>query len=140
MPRKKGTQNGSVNHNDVNSSGGQRGNAQWQWVNITLTDEDTELLSRSDVTLEYLALSCVALADDGIGFKVEPTDDGKSIRATLYRPDFPSRGVISGVSSYADNVRDALMVALHKLDVYLGGDFSTIPDKAVRDGTRPRFR
>jgi len=140
MPRKKGAQNGTNVNNDGNNRGGQGSNAQWQWINIRLSDEDFDVLGGSDATLVNLALSAVSLADDGIGFKIEPTDEGKSIRATLYRSDFPSRGVISGVSSYADNVRDALLAALYKLDVYLGGDFSTIPQEAIRDGSRPRFR
>lgn len=140
MPRKGKISHGS---NTVNAGNGDRragGNVEWKWCNIRLSDEDVEFLSQSDSTLEYLAACAVALADDGIGFKIEPTDGGKSIRATLYRPDTRNGNVIIGVSSYSGTVRDALLACLYKLDTYLGGDFSTVPEQTDPEGARPRFR
>jgi hypothetical protein len=140
MPRKMEQKNVRADNNAGNNNRGARGNAEWRWINITLRDEDISILATSDATLEYLATCAVVLADDGIGFKIEPADEGKSIRCTIYRPNMGDGNVIVGVSSYSSTVRDTLLACLYKLDTYLGGDFSTIPDEIVHKSERPRFR
>lgn len=140
MPRKGKTNVSGINNNVSNGNSGKGGRNEWKWVNLKLSDEDIDTLAKSDATLEYLACCGVALANDGIGFKVEPTDEGKSIRCTIYRPNFNGRGDIIGISSYSDNVRDAILAGLYKLDNYMGGDFSTYsPEDAIESAT-PRFR
>lgn len=137
---RKGKSDGRVNVNGSDSSRTARGGDEWKWVNIKLSDEDIATLGQSDATLEYVAVSLVALAGDGLGFSVKPTDEGKSICCTIYRPDFPLAGRTLGVSSFSDNVRDAILACIYKLDTYGGGDFSGFDVEDRVSGARPRFR
>jgi hypothetical protein len=140
MPAKKDVRNGSTGNVNGNGGGSKGSNDGWKWVNVTLSDDDARLLTKSDATLEYLSACGAELADRGYGFKVESTDQGKSVRCVVYRPDFPVRGRIIGVSAYAGNARDAILACLYKLDTYLGGDFSTVGDDDLPETQRPRFR
>jgi len=140
MPRKKGTNNAGINHANGNSGSRKGGNVEWKWHNIKLTDEDAEFLAGSDATLEYLAISACELADNGFGFKVEPTDGGKSIRATIYGSYMDNELILVGVSSYGGTVRDALLAVLYKFDHYLGGDFSSVVLENASDRPTSRFR
>lgn len=139
MPRKKQS-NGGTTNNHGNSDSGSRGGTKWVWANIHLENEDIEYLSQSDSTMEFLATSILALGDDGIGVTVKPVDNGKSICCTLYRPDSANPSIIIGVSSFGGTVRDALMVALYKLDEKLGGEFDNASHFTQDTGERPRFR
>lgn len=139
MPRKKQNNGSAANHNgDDNRRQGS--GAKWVWANIHLENEDIEYLSQSDSSMEFLATSVLALGDDGIGITVKPVDNGKSICCTLYRSDSANPSVIIGVSSFGSTVRDALMVALYKLDEKLGGEFDNAAHFTQDTGERPRFR
>jgi len=139
MPRKR-NENGAAKGNGGNRDSGARGNAKWRWANCRLSDEDVATLEGDTSSMEYLATSFVALADDGYGVTIKSVDSGKSICCTVYRPDFPDTGTIVGVSAFGGSVRDAVLTCLYKLDQYGGGDFSGFELDNGADGSRPRFR
>jgi len=140
MPRKKGSTSGRTNGLNGANSSSKGSDVEWKWHNIKLTDEDAEFLASSDATLEYLATCACELADNGVRFKIEPTDGGKSIRATLYGPYLDNDAVLVGVSSYAGTVRDALLACLYKFDHYLGGSFSNVVLEDASNRPSTRFR
>lgn len=123
MPRKKGDEN-NVQHTRFNDSSGKGSGNEWKWCNIRLEPADIAALEQSTSTFEFLAASLCALGDDGIGFSIKPVDNGKSFSVTLYRPDSGNPSITYGVSSFAGNIHDGLLVALYKFDVCLEGDFS----------------
>lgn len=139
MPR-KGKQNVGTNFNGGNGNIGKGSGNEWKWCNIKLTRDDADILAQSDATLEYVATSLAALADDGIGITIKPVDNGESRCVTIYRPDYPRTGVTVGVSSFGGSVRDAGLACLYKLDTYLGGDFSAYDLEDDTPSERPRFR
>lgn len=139
MPR-KGKQNGTATGFSGNSGSGEISRNEWKWVNINLTNEDVGVLEQSDATFEYLATSLVSLANDGYGFKVNPDATGESVSCTIYRPNYPSRGVTVGVSAFGTDVRDVILACLYKLDNYGGGDFSGFNLEISLETKKSRFR
>lgn len=139
MPRKKGDEK-NVQHTRFNDSSSKGGGNEWKWVNIRLEPEDITALEQSTSTFEFLAASLCALGDDGIGFSVKPVDSGKSFCVTLNRPDSENPSVIYGLSSFAGNIHDALLVALYKFDICLEGDFSNAPKFIETAKPQQRFR
>jgi hypothetical protein len=131
---------GTTTGNGSNSGVGKGGGVKWQWANCRLSDDDIAVLGRSDATLEYVAACLAVLGDDGYGVTIKSVDKGKSRCVTLYRPDFPRTGFTVGVSSFGNNVRDAGLAVLYKLDNYGGGDFTAFDVEGDSDSERPRFR
>lgn len=139
MPRKKGDK---ANVDGNSRFGGKQsvfGN-ELKWINIPLTDEDIDELSGSQSTVEFLAASLCSLATDGYGFSIKPVDSGKSLCCTINRPDLFGDGIAYGMSSFAGELRDVLLVALYKFDVKLEGDFANCTPFLETSKPRQRFR
>ena len=139
MPNPKKDKKNAYGSNG-SSSGSKTIGSGFKWVNIELDDSSVLELEQSEATLEYLSACLCGLADNGLGFKVAPSSDGKSICATLYKSDTGSGGISYGLSAFAGNVRDAELALLYKYEVSLEGSFDNI-DRYVSDTTsRSRFR
>lgn len=139
MPRKKGEAKNATGDSRFGGKQPVFGN-ELKWINIPLSDEDVDVLSRSESSVEFLAASLCALAVDGYGFSVKPVDSGKSLCCTINRPDLFGDGVAYGMSSFAGELRDVLLVALYKFDVKLEGDFSNCTPFLETSKPRQRFR
>lgn len=138
--RSKGNKNGSINGTNGTRDSGQGSGNEWKWINIPLQDEDAFHLDGSDLTLEFLAGSIASLANDGYGVTIKPTDNGETVCCTIYRPNFPRRGVTIGISGFAGNVRDALLVTMYKFDEKLGGSFTNYTEFDTPNREKSRFR
>lgn len=139
MPAKRGQKKDAPGNSRFERGTEMRGN-EWKWVNIPITDADIDELSGSESTFEFLAASLCALAGDGIGFSIKLIDSGKSFCVTLNGPDIPGGSTIYGVSSFAGELRDALLVALYKFDIHLEGDWSNVTKLVEAAKPRQRFR
>lgn len=138
MPRKKGEPNASGDRFKRDNSGVQRNDIKW--LNIKLTDEDVNELTASDATFEFLVASVVGLCTDGLALSIKTVDEGKSYCVTLIGSNLGSSGAAYGLSSFAGELRDALLVSLYKFDTYLEGDISN-GDKFVNSTQQDkRFR
>lgn len=139
MPRKGRAQN-ATRGNTPPRIGESSHRDELKWLNIRLEADDLDTLEQSDATLEYLSACIVGLANDGFGISIKPVDKGESICCTIIgsHPDFD--GVSYGLSSFAGNVRDALLVSLYKLDEKLGGTFNNADKFAVPAKQTSRFR
>ncbi len=112
---------GSVGGNSGKSS--QPGGIQW--LNVPLDSSDVDDLERDASTLEYLAAALVGLVGDGYGISVKYQAERKSYSCTIYRPDTGGGSGGYGVSGFAPDVRDAVLVTLFKFERKLGGEFPT---------------
>jgi len=137
---RKSKSNGTTSNNGNDNRGGKGGDAKWVWVNCRLSDEDIAELERSTAEMDYLATCLIALGNDGFGVSIKTVDEGKSKCVTINRPDFPNRGTTVGVSAFGDNLRDAIVTVLYKLDTYGGGDFTEFDVENPSSGSKPRFR
>jgi len=139
MPRKKGSPN-ATERNTRFSDSRQGERNELKWLNIRLEVNDVNALEQSDATFEYLSASIVGLANDGIGVSIKSVDNGKSCCVTLIGSDLSGSGDTFGLSSFAGNVRDALLVALYKFDEKLGGTFDNGSEFVSDTKQGARFR
>lgn len=139
MPRKKGSTNATERNSRFNSSGTVERN-ELKWLNIKLEPDDIVALEQSDATFEYLAASVVGLGNDGIGISIKTLDQGETHCVTLIGSDGTSDSLSFGISSFAGNLRDALLVALYKFDEKLGGDFTNAAHFVSNQKQGSRFR
>lgn len=135
---RKAKQNGSIGGIGRGGSGGMRAGGGCKWVNVKLSDEDVLTLERSDATMEYLAGCLLGLADNGFNVSVKVVDEGDSIMACIIRPSDKPDVPDIGISSFASNVRDAVLGLLYKFENILGGILE--PSLVADTRTSARFR
>jgi len=121
-----------INGDDMNGNKSQRtrrGNSKqpdespsFRWVNAPLTDEDYDILERTETDLESLAAMLIGLVGRSYGVSVKFDSVRERFNCVVYRsfPDNNGRGV--GLSGHAPNVRDAILVTLYRFESKCGGD------------------
>jgi len=108
------------------------------WCNVTLSQDDIQVLERSDTTFEHLGAMLLGVADEGFSFSVKRMDDGESIMCAIYGAavDNPTRQM--GLSSFAADTRDAVLCCMYKFDQLCGREFRS--NMGSDAGQRKRFR
>jgi len=139
MPRKGRAQNVDKRNSPARAGSEKNGN-QLIWLNIKLEDNDLDALEQSDNTFEYLSACAIGLASDGFGISLKPIDQGESYCFTIIGSDSDGSGVSYGLSSFAGNVRDVLLVGLYKFDEKLGGTFTDAHKFTIPAKQASRFR
>lgn len=95
-----------------------------EWVNAPLTSEDYLALEQSTYGLEYLAGCLVGLVSRGYGVSVKYDSQRKRCNCTIYRPPSDTNRRHLGLSGFASDVRDAVLVTLYRFEHKCGGELS----------------
>lgn len=112
----------SKGHGDRLGSGNDK-SAAFQWINISLTSEDLDLLEREEASLEQLAFAYVSLGMLGLGLSIKYDSVGKSYSVSIYGRDSRNNNKPCGISGAASDLRDALLVSLFRFNNGLQGSF-----------------
>lgn len=95
----------------------------FEWINISLTDQDIDILEREEANLEQLALAYISLGVQRLGLSVKYDLTRKSYTVSIYGCDMGNDGKPCGISSSAAELRDALLVSLYRFNFGLQGSF-----------------
>lgn len=126
-------------NNNARVGGGAGQSRPVVWINIPLTDEDLSELERAEDSLEYLSCGLLELVGDGLSIsaKFQPGRDNYCV--SIYRPSDDSGLQSVGVSGFAPQLRDAILVALFRYHSKLGGQFPADPPTGASDQPKRRF-
>lgn len=124
----------SNKNQSANSSG--RGNVRW--INVSLSDDDAAFLTETSTGFSELAAMACEYVARGYSLTIKPMDGGDSVMACIVGSASGNPDVSVGLSGFAANVRDALLVLCYKFEDKLGGELP-LPDEPTSTG-RPRFR
>jgi len=121
-----------------NSSGGFRGKLQFQWINVTLTDDDIVALGQDETPLEDFAALLLEVGLSGLDYSIKSASDGNTVVCSIYRPASDTFAGGVGVSGFASNIRDAIAVCYYKFSVRL--ESTLVQDSESGGANQPRFR
>jgi len=132
-----------MNDNNAKRNGGRnRGKSEqspsFQWINVTLTDEDYDQLELVTSDLPTLGAMLVGLVVGGYGVTVKYDSERKRFNCTIYRPGGDNNSRPVGLSSFAPDLRDAIAVTLYKFEVKCGGELK--PDTSDNSSNQRRQR
>lgn len=108
---------------------GNNKSAAFQWINVSLTAEDVDTLSKEQADLEQLSLAYIAVGGLGFGLSVKYDSAGKSYTVCIYGPDMANDGRPCGVSGRSSDLRDAILVCLFKFNNRLQGSFDGVSNQ-----------
>jgi len=117
MNGRKPKRNGTGNSVGINKP------STFQWINVTLTDQDLDILEREKADLEQLALAFISLGVQQLGLSVKYDRVGESYSVSIYGSDMANDGKPCGISGASSELRDALLVALYRFNNCLQGSF-----------------
>jgi hypothetical protein len=108
-----------------------------QWLSIPLSDEDVTSLADAKDKLEHLSAGLLSLVSDTVCVSIKFQSERNQYCVSIYRPGRGSGGSVVGLSGFSTDLRDAVLVALYKFHVKLGGQLperlsDTAYDKPVR--------
>jgi len=109
-----------------------------KWINVRIDSDDAAFLAESTAGFSELAAMACEYVARGYSLTVKPMDGGDSVMACLTGQSSTHPDVTCGVSGFASNVRDALLVLCYKFEDKLAGQLP-LPDGEV-DTQRARFR
>lgn len=101
----------------------------FRWINVTLSDQDLDILERETASLELVASSLVQLVVRGLGISVKYDPVGKSYSCSIYGRDTRNNMQPCGISGRASDVRDAILVSLYRFETGLQGSFDGQSDQ-----------
>lgn len=110
------------------SAGGNGGKPQQSstlvWVNAPLTAEDYIALERETHGIEYLSAVLIGLVCRGYGISVKYDTERKRYNCTIYRPPSDLNRRHMGLSGFAPDLRDAVLVTLYRFEFKCGGELT----------------
>lgn len=120
-------------HGDGVGSGNDKP-ATFRWINITLTDQDLDILGQETASLEQLSLAFVQLGVRGLGLAIKYDRSRATFVCSIYGSDSTNNMQPCGVSGQSSDLRDALLVSLFRFNNRLQGSFdgSTAEDNTIQ--------
>lgn len=109
-----------------------------RWLNVRLDSDDETFLAESVTGFSELAAMACEYVAHGYSLTIKPMDGGDSVMACLIGKSSTHPDVTVGVSGFASNVRDALLVLCYKFEDKLAGQLP-LPDGEANP-SRSRFR
>jgi hypothetical protein len=95
-----------------------------EWINAPLTAEDYIALERDASGLEYLSGLLIGLVCRGYGVSVKYDSERRRYNCTIYRPPSDSNRRHMGLSGFAPDVRDAILVTLYRFELKCRGELT----------------
>lgn len=100
----------------------------FQWVNVTLTPEDSAIISGDTSTLEFALSAFVGMVERGVSVSLKHNMERKEWTASIYQPDTNDNSILRGVSGFSADVRLAITVVMYKYNHILSGEFPSSGD------------
>jgi len=111
--------------------------ASLEWINSPLTPEDYDLLEHDSASLEYLSGVLIGLVGRCYGVSVKFDSERRRYNCTIYRSPSDGNRRHLGLSGFAPDLRDSILVTLYRFNVKCGGELT---DSLVENSSNQSVR